>query len=261
MKFHCISGLPRSGSTLLAALLRQNPHVHAGITSPLMSLVCSLLNAMSAKSEWQHSFDSLKRETVIMGAIQGYYADVPNEVVFDTNRTWTGKMNLLGRLFPDAKVICCVRDIPSILESMERLFQKNSDQPSRIFSFDPEIGLYERVGKMMGERGLIGLPFHLLKEAYYGERSGNLLLIEYDSLVRKPGEILKGVYEFIGEENWQGHDFEHFSYGEPEFDRGVGVAGLHDVHGPIRATRRPPLLPPDLRKVYEGAEFWRENRA
>ncbi|MBU0835751.1 MAG: sulfotransferase, partial [Gammaproteobacteria bacterium] len=28
--YHFISGLPRSGSTLLAALLRQNPRFHAG---------------------------------------------------------------------------------------------------------------------------------------------------------------------------------------------------------------------------------------
>ncbi|MGI4764644.1 MAG: sulfotransferase, partial [Janthinobacterium lividum] len=32
---HFISGLPRSGSTLLAALLRQNPTVHAHISSPV----------------------------------------------------------------------------------------------------------------------------------------------------------------------------------------------------------------------------------
>jgi hypothetical protein len=30
---HFISGLPRSGSTLLAAILRQNPHFHATISS------------------------------------------------------------------------------------------------------------------------------------------------------------------------------------------------------------------------------------
>ena len=32
---HFISGLPRAGSTLLAALLRQNPRFHAGMTSPV----------------------------------------------------------------------------------------------------------------------------------------------------------------------------------------------------------------------------------
>ncbi|MFB8797203.1 MAG: sulfotransferase [Microcoleus sp.] len=35
MKAHFISGLPRSGSTLLAALLRQNPRFHAAMTSPV----------------------------------------------------------------------------------------------------------------------------------------------------------------------------------------------------------------------------------
>ena len=34
---HFISGLPRSGSTLLSALLRQNPRVHAAMTSPVGS--------------------------------------------------------------------------------------------------------------------------------------------------------------------------------------------------------------------------------
>ena len=46
----------------------------------------------------------------------GYYLDRGEEVIFDTNRTWTGKINLLGELFPGAKVICLCEDIPSILE-------------------------------------------------------------------------------------------------------------------------------------------------
>ena len=40
---HLISGLPRSGSTLLAALLRQNPAVHAGVTSPVFPMVGAML--------------------------------------------------------------------------------------------------------------------------------------------------------------------------------------------------------------------------
>jgi Sulfotransferase family len=35
---HFISGLPRSGSTLLAALLRQNPRFEAGMSGPLAGL-------------------------------------------------------------------------------------------------------------------------------------------------------------------------------------------------------------------------------
>jgi len=32
---HFIAGLPRSGSTLLAGILRQNPRFHAAMTSPV----------------------------------------------------------------------------------------------------------------------------------------------------------------------------------------------------------------------------------
>ncbi|MFB8794955.1 MAG: sulfotransferase [Microcoleus sp.] len=51
MKAHFISGLPRSGSTLLAALLRQNPRFHAAMTSPVGGLVERMLSAMSEDNE------------------------------------------------------------------------------------------------------------------------------------------------------------------------------------------------------------------
>ncbi|EUA91313.1 sulfotransferase [Mycobacterium ulcerans] len=44
---HFISGLPRSGSTLLAALLRQNPRFQAGMSGPLAGLFGALLDEMS----------------------------------------------------------------------------------------------------------------------------------------------------------------------------------------------------------------------
>ena len=39
MKFYFDCGLPRSGSTLLTALLNQNPNIHAGTLSPVMELM------------------------------------------------------------------------------------------------------------------------------------------------------------------------------------------------------------------------------
>ena len=49
---HFISGLPRSGSTLLAALLRQNPRFEAGMSGPLAGLFGALLSEMSARNEY-----------------------------------------------------------------------------------------------------------------------------------------------------------------------------------------------------------------
>ncbi len=49
--YHFISGLPRSGSTLMGALLRQNPRFHAGMSSPVASLFDTLIAQVSAGSE------------------------------------------------------------------------------------------------------------------------------------------------------------------------------------------------------------------
>ena len=47
---HFISGLPRSGSTLLAAILRQNPRFHAGMTSPVGAMYMALERSMSRQN-------------------------------------------------------------------------------------------------------------------------------------------------------------------------------------------------------------------
>ena len=114
---HFISGLPRSGSTLLAALLRQNPALHANITSPLGSLVGTVLVDMSQGNETSVFIDDSQRVTLLRGLFDGYYHAIhPTKTVFDTNRGWTIRLNLLATLFPEAKMVCCVRHIPWILE-------------------------------------------------------------------------------------------------------------------------------------------------
>jgi len=60
-KIHFISGLPRSGSTLLAALLRQNPRFQAGMSGPLAGLFGALLGQMSARTDYS-VFDVLLAE-------------------------------------------------------------------------------------------------------------------------------------------------------------------------------------------------------
>ncbi len=83
--FHVIAGLPRSGPTSLAAILRQNPAVHAGMSSPLLSLVQLMLRGMSQENEGAPFLDECKREAVLRGVVAGYYADLgPGATAIDT---------------------------------------------------------------------------------------------------------------------------------------------------------------------------------
>lgn len=85
-KFHFISGLPRSGSTLTAALLRQNPRFHAGMSSPLASLMDGVVAQLSAGSEMASMVSEEQRERLLRGLFQSFYNDYREPVIFDTNR-------------------------------------------------------------------------------------------------------------------------------------------------------------------------------
>lgn len=119
MKVHFISGLPRSGSTLLAALLGQNPRFHAAMTSPVGGLVERMLEAMSEDNEFSVFISPEQKRVLILSIFSAYYhPQVEKEIIFDTNRLWCGKLPLILELFPQEKVICCVRNITWIMDSI-----------------------------------------------------------------------------------------------------------------------------------------------
>ena len=103
--FHFISGLPRSGSTLLAALILQNPRFHAGMTSPVGALFSGMLNQFSAGSEFGPVIDQPMRRRLLRSLFDTYYAEQSDKgIIFDTNRLWCAKLPALLDLFPNTKV-------------------------------------------------------------------------------------------------------------------------------------------------------------
>ena len=75
-RLHFISGLPRAGSTLLAALLRQNPRFAAGMSSPVYALFRSMLIETSARSEGSVFIDNDIRKRLLRSVFGAYYAEV-----------------------------------------------------------------------------------------------------------------------------------------------------------------------------------------
>ncbi len=256
-RLHFISGLPRAGSTLLAALLRQNPAVEANITSPVGAMVNALLVEMSAGNESAIFFTPEKREAMLRGLFASYYGG-PGEgtTVFDTNRGWTARIELLASLFPQAKVICCVRHVPWILDSIERLIRGNRSELSKIFSFDVGGTVYSRADGLMSPAGLIGYPLSALKQAMHGAEARRLLLLPYDLLVGDPAAAMAAVYAFTGLPPFR-HDFENVRFDTREFDARLGTPGLHDVRPRVGAVERKTVLPPDLWERWERSSIWR----
>jgi sulfotransferase len=253
-----ISGMPRAGSTLLSALLRQNAGFHADITSPLAMMVGSMQGIMSGRTEFHSMITPAKRLAVLRGLFSSYYDDIDRDVVvFDTNRSWTGKLSVLFRLYPEGKMIVCVRPLIEVIESVERIMQKNALEPSRIFEFAPQPTVYARVEKLMSPKGLVGSAYNALKEAFFGPYAHRLLFLQYETLASDPQLAMNEIYAFLDQPPFP-HDFENISFDQAEFDSHLGTPGLHRVKPRVARQRENPILPPDLRTKYAGAGFWAE---
>jgi sulfotransferase len=261
-RFHFISGLPRSGSTLLSAILLQNPRFYAGMSSPVGLLFSSILDQCSAGSEFGSVIDLDTRRRLLRGLFESYYADKSEQtVIFDTNRQWSARLPALTDLYPQAKVIACVRNVAWVMDSIERLYRANPFENTKLFNDEVERNtVYSRCETLAQRNRLVGYAWTALKEAYYGEQADSLLLVDYDLLSQAPERVMRLVYEFIGEP-WFEHDFDRLVYDAPAFDQALGVAGLHKVKPKVQLQPRRTILPPDLFEKYAQLSFWNDSSA
>jgi sulfotransferase len=260
-KINFISGLPRSGSTLLAAILRQNPRIHAAMTSPVGQVFGASLTAMGAENEFAVFFKEEQKRQILRGIFEGYYAHLDDRaMVFDTNRVWTSRLSALSQLFPDLKMICCVRNPAWIMDSIEQLIRKNAFDVSRIFVNPQERAtVYSRAEALLNQNRMIGFSWSALREAYYGADADRMLLVDYDILASRPKECIDLIYNFIGEEPFA-HDFDNVSYEAQDFDMQLVAPGLHTVTGKVEFKPRRTVLPPDLFKRCQDLIFWDQTK-
>jgi sulfotransferase len=250
-KAHFISRLLLSGSTLLAAILRKNPRFHAAMTSPVGGLVERMWEAMSEDNEFSVFISPEQKLALIMSIFSAYYhPQADKEIIFDTNRLWFSKLPLILELFPLLKVICCVRNIPSTMDSMELVIRRNPFDVSRLFNNPAEPAtVYSRTETLSQGSRLVASAYNALKEAFYSEQSGSILLVDYELLTIKPGKTMSLIYQFIGEEPFN-HDFDKVQYKEPEFYKKQKTQGLHQVQNLVDFNPKKTILLPDLLQLF-----------
>ena len=251
-----ISGLPRSGSTLLSSILTQNSEIYSGVSSPVYGMICSLIHSIST-NENDSQIKSKKRKEIIKGIFESYYSDKSNKIIFDTSREWTSKTSILKSVYPSTKIICCVRDIKWILDSFEKILHGSKIYGAYLTDNLPYNTMHSRCDALMDikTKGLVATPYYCLEEGLLFNPE-MIMLVEYDSLCKNPEKTMKNIYNFIGKPYFE-HDFNNVEYKNEEYDRVIGVEGLHDVRKKVSFEKRKSILPNSIIKQYLDKEFWR----
>lgn len=227
MNFTALSGLPRSGSTLLSSILSQNPEIHAEGNSAVCQLMWDMQVSCTVNAHEQLSANNrMSTQDSLVAAIPAiYYRDVRSMHIVDKCRSWTlpPNMEMLRRYISDpARVIVLTRPIDDIVRSFVRVRKANG------WTCDLERGLLDE-GTEPIMRSLMGV--NMARQADTGE----FLFIEYDDLVDSTQEIIESIYGFCEWEPFH-HTYSNIVNPHPENDLVYGLIGLHDVRDTISRT-------------------------
>jgi sulfotransferase len=259
--YHFISGLPRSGSTLLSAILKQNPRFTAGISDPLSSYMHSITKDTNTAVGMDAAVPVERRRELMRDFFDSFYK-YGNEVCFNTNRGWSADTALLKDLFPNFKMIVCLRDVPWILDSFEQLNAKNPHTIKPLYHHQELGNIHDRCSMLMGQMpnfgGYVHGPLINVQQSMFCNEINQICYVEYDTLVKNPKTVMQQMYQFLGE-TWFEHDFDNVEDSYDEFDDQAKITGLHTVRRKIEYRDRRSVLPGELWDKYSPMSFWKQN--
>ncbi len=214
-----LSGLPRTGSTLLTSILSQNPKVHTEGNSAL----CQLMWDMQV-SCWNTQQIQNKPKIVdeLLTSIPKTFYDGIEGNIIDKCRSWTlpANLELIDKYITKSpKIIIMLRPIVDIVKSFVLVRDMNGWS-------NPESGLLDDGSEP------IMRSFDGIKHAKSID-SGQFLYLWYDDLVNNPEQTINKVYDFCGWEKFN-HQFDNIKNLTPERDDLLGLLGLHDIRPKLK---------------------------
>jgi sulfotransferase len=254
---HMISGLPRSGSTLLCNILAQNPEMHSTPTSACHEALFVLRNAWGEWVEHKAAKSLANNLQPVLNATINAYHNTDRPVVIDKGRGWLSLIELAEfALDRKVKIIVPVRGIPQILSSFEKLHRKTQAKDQGDY-FQAQT-IQGRAEHLLGGEQVLGLAYNRLKDAMMRGLGDRLCLVEFDDLTHNPKETLEDIYKFLELPNFD-HDFTSVEQYTHEDDSVHGM-DLHTIRKDVKPIKddSASVLGVDLCKQYNGTEFWRK---
>jgi sulfotransferase len=251
-----VAGLPRSGSTMIINLLKQNPQVEGYAVSSLSSLIANIIanwNNMEANREFP---DENAKINVLKAVLNNYHNASSKEIVFDKDRMWVTQIGLLKKLLPyDIKMLCPVRSPAEIITSFEKIKRNN---PLSVVAGDTGgLTIAARALYYSGPAGILGLAHAGIKDACIQGHKDNMLFVDYNRFCNSPKSQMKRIYDFFQLPKFE-HNFKKIEQTETYNDLATSLPDLHKIKPSVdrTVTNCVEYIGLDLYEQYNREIFW-----
>ena len=266
-EFFFYSGLPRAGGTMLASVMNQHPDLYVSPLSPTVELLYYTEKYFDEGSEaYSANPQPLAKQSVLESLPREYYKNIPKKYIMDNNRAWPNNVDRICRFMTTKpKIVCIVRDIPSILASFIDLVNRSNNPGDNfidrwLLDNRMELNTKNRCYYLMQPTGIVNQSLWSMYQGYSNTRvKACMHIVEYDDLISKPDEIMSGIVDFLDIPSYK-FVFNNIENVTPVDDVTYNLEGMHSVRTKLASRNLDPIeiLGPELVKQYSGLEYWRE---
>jgi sulfotransferase len=255
-----LTGLPRSGSTLLAQLLGHHPDIYStGHSSPLCPTLVGLRHHLSDSEfllsqldvDFERSYNRLLN--AYRGFMNGWFAETEHAQVVDKNRGWLQHLETVHQIDPGFRMLVCVRELGQIYGSIEAQHQKTIllDFPDHL----AHLSRNDRAHKLFEANGVVGAPLRAIGALadIDSELQSHLFYVVFEHLMNEPATVMESIYKWLQVEPEQ-PDWQNLKVSAHESDSYYRYKYCHQTHpqiNPPMPHKIPQRIQSQLQQEYD----------
>ena len=255
-KLFFLVAMPRSGNTLFASIMNQNPIIACTANSITLEIMKDLF-LLKKTDVFKNYPDHQSLDNVLDSVFVNYYRDWTQKYIIDRGPvTLTGNFNLMKKHFKKPfKCIVLLRDLMDVLASYMKWYTENPN------TFIDKLNLKndeEKLFMLMNINGAIAKDLEAIKNSYnYPEICH---FIKYDDLVQNPEEEINKVYTFLNIPYYP-HQFtnlQQIDINGMSYDDTILGNNMHTIRtNEIKKAYNPYIekIPQKIREKYEHIKF------
>ena len=248
--------LPRSGNTLFASIMNQNPEIAATPNSITLEIMKDLF-LLKETDVFQNYPDHRSLDNVLDLVYDTYYKDWAQRIIIDRGPVMTpANFALMQKHFKRPfKCIVLLRDLMDVLASYMKWYTENPDAfPNRYNCKSDE----EKLGMIMNKKGAVAKDLDAIKNAF--NYPDICCFVKYDDIVTQPEQEFRRIYEFLGEPyfNHRFDNLDQVSVNGLSYDDTIVGSNMHKLFdGPVRKVYNPYIekIPERIRQKYGHIKF------
>ena len=252
-------GMPRSGNTLFASIMNQNPEIVCTANSITLEIMKDLY-LLKETDVFQNFPDHKSLNNILDLVYDLYYKEWPQRIIIDRGPVMAtgnpGNFELMKIHYKRPfKCIVLIRDLMEVLASYMKWYTENPD------AFVNRFGLKndeENLNMIMNKDGAVAKDLSAIHNAYKHPEICHF--VKYDNLIADPEKEIKKIYKFIDEPyfNHRFIDLDQININGLNYNDNVVGRNMHTVRkGKIEKIYNPYIekIPQSIRDKYGHIGF------